>query len=222
MQIICMFVYSRTQRALLQCRRYVYHDTTTGWRRLIGSPKLQIIFHKRATKYRALLRKLTYKDKGSYESSPPCSDDALRAYISCVLMYKHIVCIFVYTRTQLALLQLWQCHKYAYHDTTGDDLLRACISCVLMYTYIIYIFVYTRTQLSLLQLWQRHRYIYHDTTGEKVLRAYHFFFSDVQTHRLYICVYQDTTGTTATLAMWYIYITTLLATQCCVHIFLVS
>ena len=42
----------------------------TGWRRLIGSPKLQIIFHKRATKYRSLLRKMTYKDKGSYESSP--------------------------------------------------------------------------------------------------------------------------------------------------------
>jgi len=34
---------------------------------------LQIIFHNRATKYRALLRKMTYKDKGSYESSPPCT-----------------------------------------------------------------------------------------------------------------------------------------------------
>jgi len=45
---------------------------STGWRRLVGSPKLQIIFHKRATKYRSLLRKMTYKDKGSYESSPPC------------------------------------------------------------------------------------------------------------------------------------------------------
>jgi len=44
----------------------------TGWRRLIGSPKLQIIFHERATKYRSLLRKMTSKDKGSYESSPPC------------------------------------------------------------------------------------------------------------------------------------------------------
>ena len=44
----------------------------TGWRRLIGSPKLHIIFHKRATKYRSLLRKMTYKDKGSYHSSPPC------------------------------------------------------------------------------------------------------------------------------------------------------
>jgi len=45
----------------------------TGWRRLIGSPKLQIIFHKRATKYRSLLQKMTHKDKGSYESSPPCT-----------------------------------------------------------------------------------------------------------------------------------------------------
>jgi len=45
----------------------------TGWRRLIGSPKLQIIFHKRATKYTSLLRETTYKDKWSYESSPPCT-----------------------------------------------------------------------------------------------------------------------------------------------------
>ena len=50
----------------------------TGWRRLIGSPKLQIIFHKRATKYGSLLRKMTYKDKGSYESSPPCKWNAKR------------------------------------------------------------------------------------------------------------------------------------------------
>jgi len=47
-------------------------QSSTGWRRLIGSPKLQIIFHKKATKCRSLLRKMTYKDKGSYESSPPC------------------------------------------------------------------------------------------------------------------------------------------------------
>jgi len=44
----------------------------TGWRRLIESPKLQIIFHKRATEYRSLLRKMTNQNKGSYESSPPC------------------------------------------------------------------------------------------------------------------------------------------------------
>jgi len=49
--------------------KYVTH---TGWQSLIGSPKLQIIFHKRATKYRSLLKKMTCKDKESYESSPPC------------------------------------------------------------------------------------------------------------------------------------------------------
>jgi len=62
----------------------------TGWRRLIGSPKLQIIFHKRATKYRSLLRKMTYKDKGSYESSPPC-----KICVLCSQVYRHrFICVF--------------------------------------------------------------------------------------------------------------------------------
>ena len=43
-----------------------------GWRRPIGCLKLQAIFRKRATNYRVLLQKMTYKDKASYESSPPC------------------------------------------------------------------------------------------------------------------------------------------------------
>jgi len=34
--------------------------------------QLQVIFRKRATNYRALLRKMTCKDKASYGSSPPC------------------------------------------------------------------------------------------------------------------------------------------------------
>jgi len=50
---------------------------STGWRRLIESLELQIIFHQRATKYRSLLRKMTYKDKGSYESSPPCTKQVI-------------------------------------------------------------------------------------------------------------------------------------------------
>jgi len=52
--------------------RYPFHEYLTGWPRLIGSPNLQIIFHKRTTKCRSLLRKITYEDKGSYESSAPC------------------------------------------------------------------------------------------------------------------------------------------------------
>jgi len=54
----------------------------TGWRRLIGSPKLQIIFHKRAIKYRLLLREMACKDKGSYESSPPCICVETHSYVT--------------------------------------------------------------------------------------------------------------------------------------------
>jgi len=52
-----------------------------GWRRLIGSLKLQIIFHKRAIKYRSLLRKMTCKDKGSYESLPPCNNESCHTHV---------------------------------------------------------------------------------------------------------------------------------------------
>jgi len=45
----------------------------TGWRRLLGYLKLQVIFRKRATKYRALMREMTCKGKAPYESSPPCT-----------------------------------------------------------------------------------------------------------------------------------------------------
>ena len=44
----------------------------TGWRRLIGCLKLQVIFCKRSNNYRALLRKMAYKDEASYDSTPPC------------------------------------------------------------------------------------------------------------------------------------------------------
>ena len=52
---------------------YVYiYDT--GWRRPIGILISWITFRKLATNYRALLRKMIYKeDKASYESLPPCT-----------------------------------------------------------------------------------------------------------------------------------------------------
>ena len=46
-------------------------NATTGWRRPTGCPKLQVILRKRATNYRALLQKMTYEDKASYDSTPP-------------------------------------------------------------------------------------------------------------------------------------------------------
>ena len=44
----------------------------TGWRRPIRCLKLQVIFRKRATNYRTLLRKMTYTDNASYGSLPSC------------------------------------------------------------------------------------------------------------------------------------------------------
>ena len=44
----------------------------TGWQRPIGCLKLQVIFRKRTTNYRALLQKMTYEYKPSYASSPLC------------------------------------------------------------------------------------------------------------------------------------------------------
>jgi len=65
-----MYIYTR-----VFIRTYMYTCTCihTGWRRLIGSPKLQIIFYKRATKYRSLLPRMIYEDKASCDSSPPCT-----------------------------------------------------------------------------------------------------------------------------------------------------
>jgi hypothetical protein len=40
---------------------------------LRGCLKLQVIFCKKATNHRALLQKMTYKDKASYGSCPPCT-----------------------------------------------------------------------------------------------------------------------------------------------------
>jgi len=67
----CLSIFFPSFSRALNSAKHPENTPPTGWRRLIGSPELQIIFHKRATKYRSLLRKMTCKDKGSYESSPP-------------------------------------------------------------------------------------------------------------------------------------------------------
>jgi len=64
------------------------HKVDTGWRRLIGSPSLQVIFHKRATNYRALWRKVTYEDKASYDPTPPCT-----VFFVCTHSGRYFVCV---------------------------------------------------------------------------------------------------------------------------------
>ena len=76
---ILKFIYICTytcKQIFLHVDRNVYTSThihTTGWRRPIGCLISQITFRKLATNHRALLRKKTYKDKASYDSTPPCS-----------------------------------------------------------------------------------------------------------------------------------------------------
>jgi len=60
----------------------------TGWRRFIGCLKLQVIFRKRAANYRALLRKMSYEDKASYDSTPLCIISVL---FRCVCVYVCLV-----------------------------------------------------------------------------------------------------------------------------------
>ena len=57
------------------CYTYKCHTfqwVITGWRRLIGCLNKQVIFRERATNCRALLQKITCKDKASYDSTIPC------------------------------------------------------------------------------------------------------------------------------------------------------
>jgi len=51
-----------------------YHIWDTGCRRPIGCHKSHVIFCKRATSRRALLQKMTFSDKASYDSTPPCME----------------------------------------------------------------------------------------------------------------------------------------------------
>jgi len=64
---------------------------TPGWRRLIGYLKLQVIFRKRATNYRALLWKVTYEDKGTYESSPPCTPQEFFLFAEAYTISRHVI-----------------------------------------------------------------------------------------------------------------------------------
>ena len=82
----------------------------TGWRRPVGCLQLQVIFRKRATDYRALLRILTCTDKTSYGSSPPCNTrlkslNSYRPYVSsplCTLLLN------------VSGFRCWQIHTYLY------------------------------------------------------------------------------------------------------------
>jgi len=134
---IHMHMYTYIDDGLIQIYTRIYTDIYTyiyiylnihnglihaGWRRLIGSPRLQIIFHKRVTKYRSLLRKMTYKDKGSCESSPPficytTQENWVFPYIYiCIQLYVYIdvhIRIYMHTSTYIYI----SIHTFTYMYT---------------------------------------------------------------------------------------------------------
>ena len=57
------------------CVHVYVHSRGRERERPIGCLKLQVIFRKRATNNRALLRRMTCEDKAPYDSTPPCSSN---------------------------------------------------------------------------------------------------------------------------------------------------
>ena len=92
---------------------FIYTRVHTGWRRPIRCLILWITFRKLATNYRALLRKMTQKDKASYESLPPCKrgphGHSLNLSYSNIYMHIHA---FMYTPTIFMNI-----HKYSHLHT---------------------------------------------------------------------------------------------------------
>jgi len=68
----CTYMYAypsegACKQVILTCMRHIFEwvIACTGWRRPMECLKLRVIFRKRATNYKALLRKMTFRDKAS-------------------------------------------------------------------------------------------------------------------------------------------------------------
>jgi len=115
----------------------------TGRPRPIGCLRLQVIFRKRTTNYRTLLQKMTYNDKASYGSSPPCiyiqeyaGHIVLYVYIT-YIYYIHILHVCVYLDIYIYKTVLFEHSTNARIFKYVDILLHR-----VPYVYIIYIRIY--------------------------------------------------------------------------------
>jgi len=121
MYILHVYIHSKNVYTYVAsvCPKRTLH---TGWRRPMGCLKLQVIFRKRATNYRALLRKMTSKHKASCGSSPPCMyirRQTIATYVCTIL------CIYTY-------------NIYVY--ICANQFIYICTS----HMYITYVYAYTR------------------------------------------------------------------------------
>ena len=85
------------------------HFAWAGWawcrQRRVGCLKLQVVFRKRATNYRALLQQITYKYKASYGSSPPCTNGYMCALQCVAVCCSALQCVAVCCGVRCSVLQ---------------------------------------------------------------------------------------------------------------------
>ena len=101
----------------------------TKWRRPIGCLTLQVIFCKRATSFKALLRKMTCKDKASWGSSPPCTPTVATLYSNwwyVILCHTRIYIWLIHTCDMAHLLV----SHGMYYSSWWQMILRDSFTCV--------------------------------------------------------------------------------------------
>jgi len=130
-------------------------SASTEWRRCIGWLKLQVSFRKRATHHKALLRKMTHKDKTSYGSSPPFTwrhDWPFSTWLALILSSEITWLVILgirlsYVRHESSW-QVWSCYCWQewVEDICSTGACRSTNIHISMYTYVfMYIFLCTCT-----------------------------------------------------------------------------
>ena len=133
----------------------------TGWPRPVGCLKLQVIFRKRGTNYRALLRKTIYIENASYGPLPPCRDTILYIHMyihfGATLSSPKLKVTFISRRVYVNMTHIFMFLNIYLHARKWRSSICNCLSRetqfsfsvlvmydidVYIYMYMIYIYIY--------------------------------------------------------------------------------
>jgi len=159
----------------------------TGRRRPIGCLKLQVVSRQRTTSCRALLRKMTYKDKASYGSSPPCT--ICTSHTSMHPSHMRVLNEWRYVCTYLRHVYVWFFHMSRW-PWGGGELCTTCVIyiCVCICWVYVYGYVYVYVYVGYVYMYM---YVYMYISHVKVRRGRHAFYICVLSVyvNMYRCVY---------------------------------